>query len=443
MSVSWPFPQVFKGKGVILIADKSTVYEATAGPHYGLMAPAIYNAGDPDTISAIAEGGPWHFIDMHGAWMLLNGQSAVLRARPDALNPSFGNKWYGRHSFHVNTGCYHRGRVLFGGFNEVDHPVWGRLDPNVVAWSHIGGGDGFYPFFDELIRTDRGDGTALRDLQRLDSGYVYIDSYGEVLRTIPMGRHVIAYGSHGVSRLTPSTVKAGVTVDTYGSSPLLDIGIVGRGAAAGDDLQQLCLGEDGHLYRIRGSEAGPQVEDLGYEEYFASMLGGTDEVVIAYDHQPRNRDFYICASDEGFVLSKTGLGKVSSVVTSLIYDNGLKGFTSSQSVSSQFTTDQFDLGLRSIKHIQMIHIGFTDVTTPMLRVDYKYNTNTTWSYGAWKTVNAEGFVAPAMSGVDFRLAFKGTFGANAKVDYMQMMWHGPDKRGIRGRVEPARTVGAR
>ncbi len=118
ITVSHPFPQLFKGKGVTLLADETQIYLVNE-TDWTAAAITTYDIYDPATPKAISSGGAWQFIDFHTTWFLFNGSCQV-----------FPTKWvhdtkvFVQDDVTMNTGCDFRGRMLAGGFDSYD--IWSK-----------------------------------------------------------------------------------------------------------------------------------------------------------------------------------------------------------------------------------------------------------------------------------------------------------------------------
>lgn len=160
ITVEHPFPQIFVSRSFALLCDETRVFSIDLDTR----ALTEYNYYDVDTLEAttIDAGGVWHFADFGTGFFLFNGTN-VLFLREGVL--------YVEKEIVIQSGCYHRGRMFFSGFDPS--ATWKKgwswimtqllatdvsdyvklaalslegLDTNTTWWSTIGGGD-FYTFF--------------------------------------------------------------------------------------------------------------------------------------------------------------------------------------------------------------------------------------------------------------------------------------------------------
>ena len=110
ITIDPPFPQLFAGIQFMLLADKDALYWIDAEDNLDpvdLYQPSRSPNESPD--GSITSGGIWHFADAGNFWMLFNGITVVFNIP--------GDRVYATDSVRINSGCYHRGRVIFGGFD--------------------------------------------------------------------------------------------------------------------------------------------------------------------------------------------------------------------------------------------------------------------------------------------------------------------------------------
>jgi hypothetical protein len=74
---TWPFPQLFRGQSVTLLADETNVYVVNEND-WTLTAVSTFDPASPFSNKSIAaDGGPWHFVDMGPSWMLMNDTNTI------------------------------------------------------------------------------------------------------------------------------------------------------------------------------------------------------------------------------------------------------------------------------------------------------------------------------------------------------------------------------
>lgn len=417
----FPWPQIFRGKGETLIADRAAIYKAD--PCTGELSRLVtYDAANPDTETAIQTGcSPWTFADMQGGWMLFNGVCVVMKTGD---GPTLVSE-----AFPTSCGCDAGFQVFTGGFDPtIKHPVWEELDSNVVAWSKVGGGDATWPYIPGNMRHDIHEEHVLRN----EAGYLQMPWSGKIFGLIPLGKGVVVYGEEGVAALFPASA-------TWGMKKILPLGILGRITAGGDDNGHVFIDERGNLWRM-GPDFGTELlrQSARFSEWLKQCRG-----MVTISKDSIEEEYYIASGDGGFVLSKTGLAEMSGNVTSLVTaDRKLSGVEYGGSRAFEFTTDTYDMGYRTFKSIERVQIAANDVTGLEARTEFKDLDSGKWRGSPWTRFNREGWAVPKCSGVDLRVAIRGTAGPQAKIDYLTIHWKNDDKRPLRGLVSNAGETAA-
>ncbi len=441
ITISFPFPQLFKGKGVTLLVTQDEVFTVDESD-WTLTAV---------TISGTVSGsGIWQFIDMYDYWILFNGTTTIYKTNIEALT---GDDLvvYAVTTPSVNTGTYHKGRGLIGGFGsdfwtddwlhildewKSNLPPGFIIDPlmeqNYVMWSTIGGGDLLWFFNAEYAVS----GTMLDEertvkqpkffeyLKRNEMGFMPMPWQGEVHAIHPLGDSVIVYGDDGISALVQVTDPA----PTYSLHHLLDVGIMSRGAIGVSDNRHIFIDNAGFLWQLT---LKLELTRLNYQENFT---GYTGDVLISYDSE--DNEFHICSSTSNKVLS-VGLGDGSQAVSSIINVGGsLLGIAADLSRDDNgqmlLVTEPFDLDIRGIKSISFVDLDIdtTDIIT--VAIDYRYNKASSFQRSTFKPLNNEGWSYQNVSGVEFRLVIKGLNYTLSKMSRADVRYKLEDKRGIRG-----------
>lgn len=409
----------------------------------------------------------WHFVDMGNKWLLFNATSVVFGivngyTRVESSVP-------------VRTGCYHRGRVLLGGFTAAS-AVQGWTDlynsgitkaqqrlaitgynetfrDNVVSWSSIGGGDVFwifYPFFgqygffgmtDSLWGTDiftYGHEAYFDTIQRNEAGFMPMETQGRIRAMVPIDKHVIVYSNDGVHALT----LASEPLPTYGLKRLKKFGIASRGAAAGNDEVQIMINTRGDLWVI---DKGLNMRLLGFSEYLSPMLGKS--INISYDESLDL--FFISDGVVCYTWSTYGgfAGPDYQVPTSVVFIDGgsvaieVPDLTLGDCV---LCSDVYDFGLRSVKKIESLKVGVNNVAlyagvqySAYVAIDYRYSTADAFVTSSWRALNREGVGYIGLCGVEFRFRVKWAWNPfvaapSQKLSYITVEWKVNDKRTIRG-----------
>lgn len=345
-SSTWPFPQIIRGKGVSFLCSETQVFQIDEGDMSIWNEQIFRNTDPPHASTAIPSGGPWHMADFHGVWMLFNGSCILMKANDRLLTgAAIQEPVISTFEPLCNTGVYHRGRGLMGGFLDDGYDdAWQdfidgwaselpdmedfdktlELGKNFVWWSSIGGGDLFW-MFNNAIRIagwmgeiggtlyHDNDRPLLADYMEMNtSGFMPMPWQGHVLRMLPMQDKVVVYGENGVSAMrivsNPTSTYGLVEIQQY-------VGVAGRGAVAGDEKNHLYIDAYGTAWLMT-----PDLQPLmlGYREFFEPMLGNT----IVVSHDEFNNEFYISDGSSSYIWSREGLGSLTETPTSVAFIAG-------------------------------------------------------------------------------------------------------------------------
>lgn len=456
-TVAYPFPQLFRGKEVTLLCFETAIYTVTetAGAWTTTLITTYDYASTGNTKSIATGGGIWQFID-YGAdsWFLFNGQDVVFKSRH--LEFSGGSaKVFVQDDIDINTGCYHMGRHITGGFNEsnywnsdwqtffdtwlakvaavnADLPLDATLalGQNYVSWSSIGGGNvlgHFYPTLSIDGITDEysdAEPLFLDMLERNDSGYVPMPTPGKVMCVKPLGKNVIVYSEDGITALQ----FAEKPTPTYGVKQLKDFGIYERGAVGGDDFQHTFVDTSGDIWTITPDL---EIKRLGYKEFIGGMVG--DSMLVSQD--PLLKDIYISSDSDCYLLTSEGLGQTSELVTSLAYaEGGLVGVRKTITGRGDLLLvfHQRDMGYKGIKMAQSIEVGIDTGEAVYVAIDYRHSKADLYTRTGFVLLSPEGVATIPVSGIDFRYVVKVVNATSADIDYILVHWKAIDKRFRRG-----------
>jgi len=461
-TVSYPFPQLFRGKEVTLLCFQTSIYEVTetAGA-WTYSKITTYDYAVPASTRSIAGGGGiWHFVDFGSdSWFLYNGNEIVFKSRHLEFSGD-ASKVCVVYDVTMNTGCHHRGRHIVGGFNESDfwNSAWQTffdthlalvtavnsdipldatlgLGQNFVYWSGIGGYDILgllYPDF--MIKgpteeQDTADPLFLTLLERNDSGFVPMPFPGQVLCVKPLGDYIIVYQEDGITALR----QVQQPTPTYGITPLKPFGIYERGAVEGDDFGHAFVDQSGDVWTI---EPSLTFKRLGYKEFIGGMVG--DSMLVTQD--PLRKDFYISSDSDCYLLTSEGLGQTSELITSLHRaEGGLVGVSEALTGTRRDAigvSDVIDMGHRGIKMIQSIEVWIETEDPVYAAVYYRHDKADSYTLSSYKILNKEGHVTIPVSGIDFKIALKVPYvdsvDWNVYLDYILVHWKAIDKRFRRG-----------
>jgi hypothetical protein len=382
-TIDWPFPQLFLGQDVRIVATATAIYELTA---WALGAAKC----------TVTENERWDFIDFGSYLILTNGTKLCIRDYAGAWTTNDYTTYIPRFS----TGCNFNGQVVAGNIKTT----WHGCGTGSIIWSKIGSID-FTP-----------DGTN-------EAGFRNIPWEGSVLRVKKLGKGVVVYCENGIGLLSPFQ-------QTFGWDVLTDIGLDCKGAVGGNENIHVFVGKDRLVYRINSQY---QIEKLGYNDQFQLMA--SNDIVV--EHNPLRHEFYLSDRDEGFVLTEQGLAQCFQQVTSCAPLNEASyGIADdNEDLTAYIITEPLDFGLRGMKTIQSIEISgqwTTEDTEVYVQVYYRNDANGSWTAGGYGIVNPNGVAHVATSGVEFLLWIYFADYTNIELDSMNIHVKLTDKRYVRG-----------
>lgn len=460
-SIDWPGPQMFKGDDGVIRLFEDTVLSTINPSAFPWVATSVttYNFDSLGDTKSIPSGSAWQFADFGRSWMAFNG-SAVVMYMPES--PS-GAKVVVVDTVAINSGCSFRGRALYGGLGvstfwtaewktyyetlaeeQIDGSSYTlTAGNNFVWWSSIGGGDLLWPFdldramtgfIDDGWHDQANDRPALKDvLQRNEWGIMPMPWSGTVQAMLPLGKSVMVYGSDGISALTLETSP----ISTFGLHNIMDIGIAGRSAVAGDERGHLFVDETGSAWLI-GPELVPQ--KLHYDEFFLSMVG--DDLVVTHD--PVDNKYFICNETDGFVLTQQGLSEIWQSPTTLVHhptsavaftkaigmyaDNGL-------GLPGKIKTDVFDFGTNGIGTIHGVEVGGVQDAAVNVKIHRRANMDSAFAVTGNILVDESGLAAMTVSGLEFQVEINVTNAdestiANMNIDFVRVFYSLDGKKSI-------------
>jgi len=474
---AWPWPQIFRGKALILECMNQAIYTITYdGTDWEgnfvtdneMTLKKALAVGDTFTIpSASGEEGIWHFVDFHDVWGLVRPNCTLFYSKVRETATGSSDVIMGQGSSDatyvtMRSATAFKGRAISGGFDSSHFwssdwkyiwRTWANqqhigvnfdftdVDSNWIMWSGIGGGDLLWVFKAEyaynpsgvvtgtLSQTSPAEPQLFQSMMRGDFGFMPMPWEGNVEIIKPLGDVCMVYGDNGIT----ATKFHNEPIPTLGIVKVFDqMGVMGRGAVGGDERVHLIMDREGRLWLL-----GPdlQPKKLGYEEIFSSGWGN---VIINYD--PYEQRFYIGNATETYILTKTGLCSTHQKITSVFHEQQhTHAAVSNPSGDSDndvtLTTDAIDFGSRAVKTIQGVDINAVLATGGVLTVaiDYRYTNVASWSTSTALTLSNEGHAPCAVSGVEFRLKISSTDHTKiTTIDYIDIMWSLSDRRTIRG-----------
>lgn len=450
-SVSFPFPQLLRGKSVTLLAEESALSLVDESDYSETSLSLVDKDGNA---ASITSDGTWHLADLEDAWYATNGTSLVFKTGLQKM--AGAADVYYVEDLGIRSVCEHQGRVICGGLSSgfwsglssifdswksgsepagVDLP-YNELTDNWVAYSTPGFADiplwTIWPSGETYDLAPTAD-DMLRRFRSNSLGWLPMPFQGAVQRVMSLGQHVIVYGEDGVVALTPLTGEA----PTFRQRTVLrGTGLYDRGSVGGDQLEHVFLDTRGDLWRL-GADLG--LEKLGYAEYLSQLNVG--DVAVSLNSQDRK---YYVSGAENFVLSGTGLsGPTPEKVTSGYFlEGGFVGLAEDDGDTAvALKTAPFDMSVKGIKRVNFVEVQLETDQDVELALEYKYDNTGTWTQSRWIPLNTHGFAYFGVSGTEFRLMLKLADYSGLKIDYVIVGYQTSDKRARRGPV--ADTTGAR
>lgn len=424
-TASWPFPQLFKGKGVTLLCEETTIHLVdTSVDPWTLSAITTYDVNTPASTKSITAGGTWHFVDFHSTWFLFNDNCQVFQT-----GWQDSSKVFVQDTITIQCGCEFRGRMITGGFDTSDfwtsawQTLWTTLvaegfstyglslsapGSNWVGWSNIGGGDLMNLFLSSVATADA-EGVSggysdavprfLDQLQRLESGFMPMDFQGNIWRVKPLRDHVVVYGDQGISVITPYSQP----VPTFGLvESIHKMGLRDKGLVGGTLDEHLFVDAEGVCYKINNQL---QVERLGYEEFFATWGALSTDPLISWD--PDQREYLLSASSSQYALTPTGLSQsIARVESVAVNQDRVLGYHSLATSSADLTIEFLptDFGSRNVKTVQEVQVSCVNTGANKLKVGFKFRYRKSESFSDEGTfdLDEDGRYRIMLSGVEFQ-----------------------------------------
>jgi hypothetical protein len=269
--LGFPFPQLIRGDEITLLFDETSVAHVNEGVVPWTTTPiTTVSTSDGATPSAIVSGGEWHFADLKTAWYAFNGETVVFRTGLDSFHGG-ATKTYAHSAVKISTGCYHKGRVVIGGFDpanfwnaewqaifnawKADAPqgsniAYNDVKRNYIFWGSIGGGDFplwlFYPgTASYAVDLGLSESSAIARLKRNEFGFMPLPFQGKVLAVKPIGDRLAVFGEDGMCLLKTYNNEL---ASGYGLDYSTRVGIPDRSFVGGDDKGHVWIDTSGALW---------------------------------------------------------------------------------------------------------------------------------------------------------------------------------------------------
>jgi hypothetical protein len=381
VSVDWPFPQLFLGQDVRVLANATQIYELST---WALGSAKL----------TVAEDERWDFIDFGSYLILANGTKLCIR--------DYAGAWTSNDSLSTmprfSTGTNFNGQIVAGNIKTA----WHGCGTGSLIWSAIGSVD-FTPGGSN------------------EAGFRNIPWEGDLLRVKKLGKGAVVYCENGIGVLTPFE-------QTFGWDTLVEVGIPNKAAIGGNENIHVFVDSDNNLWRLSKSF---NLEKLGYREYMGLMTAAD----IVVEHDPVLREFHISDDDYGFVLTEQGLASCYQEVTTIANDNGVTYgvFDDQEDSEARIITDTVDFGLRGLKTLELIELGVNHTSGDVNAfTQWKSNKTSSFSTSPSIIVNPNGVANVKVTASEFRIGVTFDNYAGVELDYMTMRVKLSDKRYVRG-----------
>ena len=269
----------------------------------------------------------------------------------------------------------------------IDFPL--AQKSNWVAWSKIGIAD---------FTIDHSNVAGERPL----------DWPGMVYQVIKLGDSVIAYGSNGITIMSPKDVY-------WGIKTIRRIGLKYELSVCGNDYDHFFVDAYNKLCHL--SQSGLEV--LDYSEYLKLLVNPV--VSIDWDLGL----VYICDESLGFIynMKTRSFGSGPSGITGFGLLDGERLVVSPVDISTpkfSICTDIYDFGTRKPKTIQDIELG-TDLTNKLrVSIDSRISNKDDFRQSRWVLVNPSGIAHIPCYGIEFRIRVKSDIYEYLGLDYIKV-----------------------
>lgn len=470
------------GSLYMTFGDATSDYFSTVGTHtfdirsttagdIGIRSTDLFTGTvDNVVVKKIAEvavptgGGAWHFVDFRGVWFLIK-ENFMIVSLPYYSDGKLVGIGLSADDFSCNSGENVGNRLFLGGITAAtllastdwaeawnawieNSSEWSdevtyedmTLSTSVLMYSTRVGGDISWPFIFEMAMLGfpyRSDATTVAELKanyidlirKGEIGFVPLQHQGAIKCLKRLGNSVVAYCEDGVSIVSPRPERG------FSAEVIHNAGIASRSAVAGDESRHLFLDTNSVLWGISADGRTERVCGTGT---FNTMVANAAAHPIIGSYDPEEQEYYIVSDQDGYIKTRTGIGKLTllpnglSISTDGLIAGGVKDLDDGD-ISVE--TETFDMGMRALKTIHNLAIGYEDITNLRATIRYKYANSTTWRDSSAFLVNSDSIATPIFTAGDFRIKLTGTPGPNAKIDYINVTFQIADKRNIRTQYE--------
>lgn len=443
VSISWPYPQIFKGSYYCFLADETTVYNigiSNIAENINITSSSsLTDELDSELLDELADaltwsgfqslgnlpiGDFWDFADF-GKYIILTNGSVIIfidyETNPD--DPAISSMEYSSIFPRCKTYCNFKGQIIGGNVQTS----WHDCSSTSVIWSKIG-----YADFTPMVG--------------MESGFKILgDASGDIHKVLRLGDGIAVYGDNSVVLMKPEEVK-------FGFFTALEVGIPSIKAIAGSDSEHVFVD---NLYRIWRWKDGKKPELLDYSHHIENLT--LDNIIVSVDKS--QNEYYISDGLKTYLLTDYGLSEIHQLITSVFHHEGnVYGVVESVGASGFYLeSERLDFGLRGLKTIVAIEVGISyssdyilDELTDELEdedsdylsasdihgsVSWKSNIAGSFSNTTNRLINPNGVFYPKVTGDEFKIKLVCPTRTNLQIDYMNIRINTTDKRSIRGRID--------
>ena len=395
-AVTWPFPQAVQTAEGILVFDATSVL-------------SVDNAGIlTQQLTYPANTSQFSIADFMKYVIAVSGSTVLIKDEN-------GDWSVYTPSLHASVVCNYRGQLLLGGYPAPYE--------NIVSWGGIGSAN--VPL---LMSTVFGLEATDLDTRKNTAGNRPLPWPGKIYAIKELGDVAIVYASNGIAALVSTGSVFGEVAPTFGFKELLNTGIAGRCAVAGDKKLQMFIDNSGYVWVITEKL---ELKRLGYQEFFNTKTVTNNWVV---SHDPVWNDFYFANGDVCYLMA-SGLSQLSMLPTSLFRQNNeLIGVVDLASdLEARVETEVFDMGMKSMKTITGCEVCHDGDCYLKAKMRYVLSTPHTVPFveGPYKRIY-KGLVTPMATGSEFKLSVRCADYTTFSLDDIVVRWSSVDKRILRG-----------
>jgi len=440
----WPFPQLVKDEGIVLLCNATELYTVDISD-WSTTAITIYQAGATGTEFEIDSGGAWQLAALDNMWFLTNGVNLIWSSPSNTGSKVLGIKT----TLTVQSLAVYDDRLFLGGlggtywtnaaWTSTLFPAWkSSQEDEVLAysgqtvngtwlmWSEKLGGDIEWPLAAFLGMLNLPDATTVAkvtealhtQLNKKVIGLLPLRNSGNVLQLRKLGNSLITYTKDGVYEISGKT-------EGYNATRIIDIGGSSRICATGDRFKHLYVGADSAMRSI--SQEG--IALLDYREFLADMT--SVNITSCFDSDLR--DYYFSDGAHGFIVNDSGLSRADHFPTSIVDSSeGTVGIVNSTIGAFSLITNTEDLGSRGLKEVGFVEIQSVGITSLAVAIDYRYDRGGNFITSNWVSGSPFGEFYLGHSGVEFRIRIRGTMSSEAKLEKVVAKIMYTDSRAVGG-----------